>query len=268
MTKIEKVTSGDRLANRMLAVALGSMMLLPAGYLLPANAADTNSALAMTGTATDESIRPFQFHVPQAQLDDLRRRISRKPAGRTRRQSMTTPRVSNWRGFRSWFAIGAPTTTGVRLRPSSMPCRNSSRRSTRVDIQFIHVKSRHPRCLATSSDSWMARFDVRIHQGHRASYRSTAYGGRPEDAFDVIIPSIPGHGFSGKPTELGWGPNRTARAWDMLVKRLGYTKYVSQRRRPRLSHLRCTGPPGAQRPARHPFEHAGDHSRQPGKSHQ
>lgn len=56
----------------------------------------------------------------------------------------------------------------------------------------------------------------------------TAYGGRPEDAFDVVIPSIPGYGFSGKPTDLGWGPDRTARAWDTLMKRLGYEHYVSQ----------------------------------------
>lgn len=56
----------------------------------------------------------------------------------------------------------------------------------------------------------------------------TAYGGKAEDAFDVIIPSIPGYGFSGHPTDLGWGPDRVARAWDTLVKRLGYTRYVSQ----------------------------------------
>jgi pimeloyl-ACP methyl ester carboxylesterase len=56
----------------------------------------------------------------------------------------------------------------------------------------------------------------------------TAYGGKPEDAFDVIIPSIPGYGFSGRPTDQGWGPDRVARAWDVLVKRLGYTHYVSQ----------------------------------------
>lgn len=56
----------------------------------------------------------------------------------------------------------------------------------------------------------------------------TAYDGSAEDAFDVIIPSIPGHGFSGKPTEVGWGPDRTAKAWDVLMKRLGYRNYVSQ----------------------------------------
>ena len=56
----------------------------------------------------------------------------------------------------------------------------------------------------------------------------TAYGGRAEDAFDLVLPSMPGYGFSGKPTDTGWGPDRIARAWDVLMKRLGYTRYVSQ----------------------------------------
>src|SRR6185295_16791561 len=56
----------------------------------------------------------------------------------------------------------------------------------------------------------------------------TAFGGRAEDAFDVVIPSLPGYGFSSRPTETGWGPERIARAWDVLMKRLGYTRYVSQ----------------------------------------
>ena len=56
----------------------------------------------------------------------------------------------------------------------------------------------------------------------------TAYGARPEDAFDLVMPSMPGYGFSGKPTDIGWGPDRIARAWAELMKRLGYTRYVAQ----------------------------------------
>lgn len=76
MTNIEKSNARSRTAERILAVALGSMLFLSAGPVLTANAADPSSAVAVSGTTTDESIRPFEFHVPQAQLDDLRRRIA------------------------------------------------------------------------------------------------------------------------------------------------------------------------------------------------
>ncbi len=97
-----------------------------------------------------------------------------------------------------------------------------------VDIQFIHVRSRHPNAMPLIlTHGWPgSQFEFLKTIGPLTD--PTAYGGRAEDAFDVVIPSIPGHGFSGKPTELGWGPDRVAKAWDVLMKRLGYTHYVSQ----------------------------------------
>lgn len=97
-----------------------------------------------------------------------------------------------------------------------------------VDIQFIHVRSRHTNALPLLlTHGWPgSQFEFIKSIGPLTD--PTAFGGRAEDTFDVIIPSIPGHGFSGKPTELGWGPDRVAKAWDVLMKRLGYKNYVSQ----------------------------------------
>jgi pimeloyl-ACP methyl ester carboxylesterase len=97
-----------------------------------------------------------------------------------------------------------------------------------VDIHFIHVRSRHSNALPLIlTHGWPGSiFEFTKVIGPLTD--PTAYGGKAEDAFDIIIPSIPGYGFSGHPTELGWGPDRVAHAWDILVKRLGYTRYVSQ----------------------------------------
>lgn len=97
-----------------------------------------------------------------------------------------------------------------------------------MDIQFIHVRSRNPNALPLIlTHGWPGSiFEFTKTIGPLTD--PTSYGGRAEDSFDVVIPSIPGYGFSGKPKELGWGPDRTARAWDVLMKRLGYTHYVSQ----------------------------------------
>ncbi len=98
-----------------------------------------------------------------------------------------------------------------------------------VDIHFIHVRSRHPNALPRGHRARVAGLGVRADQAHR--HRSPirpAYGGRAEDAFDVVIPSLPGYGFSARPTEAGWGLERIGRALDVLMKRLGYARYVAQ----------------------------------------
>lgn len=227
MSKIEKVSTRGFLAERMIAVAVGSMMLLPAGYVLPAHASDANSGVAVTGTSTDESIRPFSFHVPQEQLDDLRRRIAetRWPDKETvagDSQGIQLARVQDlvryWGTDYDWRKAEAQ----LNALPQFIT------KIDGVDIQFIHVKSKNPNALPLLlTHGWPgSMFEFIKTIGPLTD--PAAYGGSAEDAFDVIIPSIPGHGFSGKPTETGWGPERTARAWDVLVKRLGYTRYVSQ----------------------------------------
>ena len=97
-----------------------------------------------------------------------------------------------------------------------------------VDIHFIHVRSRHPNALPIIiTHGWPGSVIEQLKIIGPLT-DPTAHGGRAEDAFDVVIPSLPGYGFSGKPTGTGWDPDRIARAWAELMKRLGYTRYVAQ----------------------------------------
>ena len=97
-----------------------------------------------------------------------------------------------------------------------------------VDIHFIHVRSRHPNAMPMiMTHGWPGSvFELLETVGPLTD--PTAHGGSAEDAFDLVLPSMPGYGFSGKPTDTGWGPDRIARAWAELMNRLGYTRYVAQ----------------------------------------
>jgi pimeloyl-ACP methyl ester carboxylesterase len=97
-----------------------------------------------------------------------------------------------------------------------------------LDIHFIHVRSKHPNALPLIvTHGWPGSIIEQLKLVAPLT-DPTAYGGRAEDAFDIVIPSMPGYGFSGKPTTTGWDPVHIARAWDILMKRLGYTRYVAQ----------------------------------------
>jgi pimeloyl-ACP methyl ester carboxylesterase len=97
-----------------------------------------------------------------------------------------------------------------------------------VDIHFIHVRSKYKNALPVIITHGWPGSIIEQMKIIGPLTDPVAYGGKEEDAFDVVIPSIPGHGFSGKPTELGWNPLRVAKAWIVLMKRLGYKKYVAQ----------------------------------------
>lgn len=97
-----------------------------------------------------------------------------------------------------------------------------------VDIHFIHVKSRHANALPLIiTHGWPGSIIEQLKVIEPLT-NPAAYGGRPEDAFDVVIPSMPGYGSSGKPKGKGWNPDRIARAWVELMRRLGYNRYVAQ----------------------------------------
>src|SRR3954471_6957767 len=97
-----------------------------------------------------------------------------------------------------------------------------------IDIHFIHVRSKHPNPLPVIiTHGWPGSvFEMLKLVGPLTD--PTAHGGRAEDAFDVVIPSMPGYGFSGQPADTGWGPDRIARTWAELMKRIGYSRYVAQ----------------------------------------
>jgi pimeloyl-ACP methyl ester carboxylesterase len=190
----------------------------------------------MTPSATEQrseqaadknAIRPFHVNVPEAELTELRRRVA--AARLPERETVTG------------FSQGVPLATTQKLaqywqkeydwrrceaRLNAVP--NFITEIDGLDIHFIHVRSKHENALPVLiSHGWPGSIVEQLKLIEPLT-NPTAHGGGAADAFHVVIPSMPGYGFSGKPTETGWGPERIARAWDVLMKRLGYTSYVAQ----------------------------------------
>jgi len=220
------------LSRHTLALAAALATLALAGHAPSVRAAQSTPAPVAAAQPAkpadaDESIRPFHVHVPQTQLDDLRKRIAatRWPDKETVgdgsqgiQLAQLQELVKYWGTQYDWRKAEAQ----LNALPQFVTTIDG------VDIHFIHVRSRHPNALPLIlTHGWPGSiFEFTKTIGPLTD--PTAYGGRAEDAFDVIIPSIPGYGFSSRPKDLGWNPDRTARAWDVLMKRLGYTHYVSQ----------------------------------------
>jgi pimeloyl-ACP methyl ester carboxylesterase len=175
--------------------------------------------------ATD--IRPFQVEIPDEAIDDLKRRIlaTNWPEKETvSDQSQGVPLALMQELARYWATDYDWRRVEARLHalPQFMTEIDG------LDIHFIHVHSRHDGALPLIvNHGWPGSIIEQLKIVGRLT-DPTAHGGSAEDAFDVVIPSMPGYGFSGKPTSPGWGPERMARAWDELMKRLGYVEYVAQ----------------------------------------
>lgn len=175
----------------------------------------------------EAQIRPFTVRVPDSQLVDLRRRISATKwpsqelvGDATQGVQLSTMRelAREWQTTYNWRKMEAK----LNSLPQFMTTIDG------VDIHFIHVRSKHTNALpVVVTHGWPGSI---IEQMKIIAPLTdpTAHGGTVADAFDVVIPSLPGHGFSGKPTSLGWDPIRIARAWIVLMKRLGYTRFVAQ----------------------------------------
>ena len=195
------------------------------------NPSEASSIVAQVSTATSageqQAIRPFQVQVPQAAIDDLRRRIAatRWPDKETvadQSQGAQLARLRELVGYWGTSYDWRKTEARLNALPQFMTTIDG------LDIHFIHVRSRHPRALPVIiTHGWPGSF-VELLKVVGPLTDPTAHGGRPEDAFDVIIPSVPGYAFSGKPTATGWDPDRIAAAWAQLMQRLGYTRYVAQ----------------------------------------
>jgi pimeloyl-ACP methyl ester carboxylesterase len=194
--------------------------------LTPAGAV-ARPAPAASQSAEDASIRPFRVSVPDEKLVELRRRIraTQWPEKETvGDHSQGVPLAQMQELARYWASDYDWRRAEARLNalPQFVTTIDG------LDIHFVHVKSKHANALPiVINHGWPGSILEQLKLVGPLT-DPTAYGGRAEDAFDVVIPSMPGYGFSAKPTSTGWGPERMARAWDVLMERLGYTRYVAQ----------------------------------------
>jgi len=181
----------------------------------------------MPVTAEATAIRPFRIEVPEAQLAELRRRIAatrwptRELVG-DRSQGVQLATITAlarfWETEHDWRACEA--------RLNALP--QFTTEIDGVDIHFIHVRSPHEHAMPLVMTHGWPGSVVELLEVVAPLTDPTAHGGRPDDAFDLVLPSVPGYGFSGEPTDIGWDPGRVARAWAELMRRLGYTRYVAQ----------------------------------------
>jgi pimeloyl-ACP methyl ester carboxylesterase len=172
-------------------------------------------------------IRPFHVDVPDEALEDLRRRIAATnwPEKETvADQSQGVPLAMMQKLARHWMTDYDWRTceANLRARPQFITEIDG------LDIHFLHVRSQHEDALPlVVNHGWPGSIIEQLKIIDRLT-DPTAHGASAADAFHVVVPSMPGYGFSGKPTSTGWGPERMGRAWDVLMKRLGYTRYVAQ----------------------------------------
>jgi pimeloyl-ACP methyl ester carboxylesterase len=178
-------------------------------------------------TRNHAAVRPFHVAVPEQDLTDLRRRIKatrfpeKEPVADL---SQGVPLATVEKLARYWAA--EYDWRKVEARLNAVP--NFLTEIDGLDIHFIHVRSKHEKALPIIvSHGWPGSIVEQLKL-IGPLINPTAHGGTLADAFHVVIPSMPGYGFSGKPTTTGWGPERIARTWDVLMKRLGYASYVGQ----------------------------------------
>jgi pimeloyl-ACP methyl ester carboxylesterase len=188
-----------------------------------------NSPLAAKAgiPAEDKTIRPFHISVPQTAIVDLRRRIAatRWPEKETVTDQSQGVQLAKIQALVRYWG------TGYDWRKAEAKLNALPQFVTKidgVDIQFVQVKSRHANAMPLIMTHGWPGSILELMKVIGPLTDPTAYGGRAEDAFDLVLPSLPGYGFSGKPQGAPWGPDRMGRAWDELMHRLGYTRYVSQ----------------------------------------
>src|SRR3974390_1642555 len=204
--------------RQLLSTAAIGLAALGTARLFPAFAAEAPA---------NEAIRPFRINIPEADLSDLKRRLAatRWPDKETVTDdsqgvplAMLQGLVRYWQTDYDWRKVEA--------RLNALP--NFITEIDGVDIHFIHVRSKHDNALPMIVTHGWPGSVIEQMKIIDPLTNPTAHGGSVEDAFHLVIPSMPGYGFSGKPTETGWDTVRIARAWVVLMKRLGYKKFVAQ----------------------------------------
>jgi hypothetical protein len=230
-------------------------MSLPTDPTFRTTDASALPAQRIAAEADRTAIRPFEVRVPEEQLAELRRRVA---AARLPSRELVTDRSQGvrletvqelaryWATDYDWRACEA--------RLNALP--QFTTEIDGVDIHFIHVKSPHHNALPLIMTHGWPGSVVELLETVGPLTDPTAHGGTPEDAFHLVLPSLPGYGFSGEPTELGWESGRIARAWAELMDRLGPRLPALCRpgRRCGRRRHRCDGPPTPRGAARHPHQ--------------
>jgi pimeloyl-ACP methyl ester carboxylesterase len=219
--------SGDT-STRKLLMKITLLIVVAALGVTSLAPAQSPSPAASGGAASDDkAIRPFKFSASKEALADMRKRIAatRWPDKETVNdasqgvQLATIQKLARyWSTDYDWSKCEAK----LKALPQFVTTIDG------LDIHFIHVRSKEKNALPVIvTHGWPGSITEQLKIIDPLT-NPTAHGGKAEDAFDVVIPSLPGYGFSGKPTTTGWDPVHIARAWIVLMKRLGYTKFVAQ----------------------------------------
>ena len=187
-----------------------------------------DTIMSDTTTASAETaVRPFRIEVPEREIEELRRRID---ATRWPTKELVADRSQGVQ-LAAMQELARYWTTEYDWRRCEARLNALPQFKTEIDglnIHFIHVKSAHENALPLIMTHGWPGSIIELLETIGPLTDPTAHGGRAEDAFHLVLPSIPGYGFSDEPTELGWGPIRIGQAWHELMRRLGYTRYVAQ----------------------------------------
>jgi pimeloyl-ACP methyl ester carboxylesterase len=178
-----------------------------------------------TGEAT--SVRPFQVHIPGEALDDLRQRLAatRWPDKETVGNDSQGAKLAKMQELVDYWATGYDWRK-VEAKLNALP--QFVTEIDGLDIHFIHVRSEHDDAMPLILTHGWPGSVLEMLKAIEPLTDPSSFGGDADDAFHIVIPSLPGYGFSGKPQEPGWNPDRIAKAWDTLMGRLGYQRYVAQ----------------------------------------
>ncbi len=180
----------------------------------------------MSASTDTSTIQPFTFDFPDAELDDLRARIAAtrwSEPETVRDQSQGTPQKTLKELARYWAEEYDWRKVEAKLK--ALP--HFTTEIDGLDIHFIHLRSKHEDALPLLvTHGWPGSVIEQLKIIEPLA-DPTVHGGTAADAFHLVVPSMPGYGFSGKPTESGWNPQRMAKAWGELMNRLGYTRYVA-----------------------------------------
>jgi pimeloyl-ACP methyl ester carboxylesterase len=186
-----------------------------------------SSTLSVSAKNNGIAIRPFRVTVPDKELVELRRRIAatRWPTKELVEDRSQGVQLATLKELARYWATDYDWRK-VEGRLNAYP--QFVTKIDGVDIHFIHIKSRHANAMPMIITHGWPGSVIELLDVIEPLTNPTAHGGRAEDAFHLVVPSLPGYGFSGEPAELGWDSGRIARAWAVLMERLGYTRYVAQ----------------------------------------